>query len=510
MLRPLALFAVLLCASDLAAGGPPPDRVASPARRPNVVLIVADDLGWNDVGFHGSEIETPHIDRLAREGVVLERFYTAPMCTPTRAALLSGRSPVQLGLWTSVLQPWDRHGLPGDEYTLARRFRDSGYQTAMIGKWHLGHARSEYLPNLHGFHSFFGSLGGALDYYTHSRGNALFQFEHDLQRDGTPAHEEGYLTRLYAEEAVAYIRNREPGRPFFLYLPHQAVHSPNQAPAEHVAKYSHLRGARRVHAAMVDALDQAVGAVLEVLDEECLTDDTLVFFTSDNGGDASFGGDNAPLAGGKNSVFEGGIRVPAVFRWPRKLPAGRVSGQLARDFDLYATLEVAANLRPLRAPGESMNLWPMLQGAPPRNDRTFFFAFGALQRAVIDGDWKLIRRIGAGLVVTTSLYDLSRDPYEQRDVADERPELVARLVDELDRNEALQPRDVGFLPMPPDWHARDEYSDYLEDPEVLAAHLDSREPQAPWPPGAGRRTGCRPPSTRTTHAAGRVATRLEF
>jgi arylsulfatase A-like enzyme len=446
------------------------------------VLILADDLGWRDVGFHDGGAETPNLDRLAASGVVLDRFYTSPVCTPTRAALLSGRSPVHFGLLYFVLPPWSSLGLPGSELTIAERFQAAGYQTAMVGKWHLGHTRSEFHPNLQGFDSFFGSVIGGMDYYTHSS-----DMGHDLQRDGAPVHSKEYLTTLQGAEAARYIRERDEGRPFFLYLAFDAPHTPNMAPAALVKKYSaRLHGAGvSVHAAMVEEMDRAVGRVLDALGGEGLLENTIVLFLSDNGGDLSFGAVNDPLRGEKGTVFEGGIRVPAILSYPGRLRAGAVSGQFMRDQDVFATLEAAAGLSPPLAPSESVDLFEVLEGAPERPHPPMFFAVNRpdnaarqYQKAVIEDGRKLI--VVANLtargfrVQERLLYDLRRDPSEQLDLARSHPAEVAELEAKLAAWESLHPE--GGLTIrsnraaPAGWVARDDYTAYLSDPEVLAGH----------------------------------------
>ena len=303
---------------------------AAIAASPNVVIILADDLGTADVGFRGSEIQTPNIDRLAREGTQFDRFYSFPVCSPTRSALMTGRSPMRLGVAYSVIRPWLSYGLPAEEHLMPETFRAAGYQTAMAGKWHLGHSQARFLPHRRGFDEAYGHLNGAIDYYTHVRDGGL-----DWQRNGRSVREEGYTTDLLAAEAVRQIRGRDKGRPFFLYLAFNAPHTPLQAPQALIDKYARIPDQRRrTFAAMVDAMDSGVGRVLGALDDEGIAGSTIVLFFSDNGGPTNQGARNTPLRGAKATTFEGGIRVPAVLRWPGQVRQGEKSKQVFTAMDV--------------------------------------------------------------------------------------------------------------------------------------------------------------------------------
>ncbi len=408
---------------------------AEDAKLPNVVILLADDLGWADVGYHGGVIETPSIDRLAREGVRLDRFYAAPICSPTRAGLMTGRDPLALGIAYDQIHPWYNAGLAPETVTIAEAFRDAGYQTALVGKWHLGHTLETQLPNAQGFEHFWGHLHTNTDFYTHEREGAL-----DLQEDGESVREPGvYLTHLEAREAVRFLRERDRERPFLLYVPFTAPHSPMQAPAETIEKYAALPMAnnRRVYAAMVDEMDVAIGRILDTLDAEGLADDTIVLFLSDNGGSNVFGGVNTPLRGQKGQTFEGGIRVPAVIRWPTKLAAGAVFAQMTTVMDVFPTLASAAGVP--ATPNDAFdgqNLWPAIADGRevPRNAPIAFASEipipGLIHLAVFDGNLKLVQIVREGQTetkVTSLLFDIEADPNEERDLAAERPEDVARL-----------------------------------------------------------------------------------
>ena len=271
----LLLRTVILCV--IIMGG------ANGQGQPNVIIMVADDLGWNDVGYHGGDIETPSLDRLASEGIQLDRFYTTPICSPTRAALMTGRNPMRLGVGYGVILPWDNIGVHPDERFLPESFLDAGYQTAMVGKWHLGHAQQSYHPNERGFEHFYGHLHTEVGYYppfANSGGK-------DFQQNGVTINDDGYETYLLADEASRYIRERDPDKPFFLYLPFLAPHTPLDAPRELQEKYQGINtdlaparsqqtdgtrtiakltgreSARPMYAAVVDAMDQSIGKVLD-------------------------------------------------------------------------------------------------------------------------------------------------------------------------------------------------------------------------------------------------------
>ena len=460
-----------------------PDAPPRDLPGPNVVLIVADDLGWGDVGYHGSEIDTPNLDALARNGVQLDRFYTAPICTPTRAAIVTGRSPIHFGL-NSVVRPWTRHGLSASEYTIGERFRDAGYQTAFVGKWHLGHYRSEYFPNLQGFDRFYGTLIGFISYFTHTNFDQ-YRFL-DWIRDGRDVVERGYATTLLGAEAVRFIEERDRTTPFFLLLAFNAPHQPKHATLLLRAKYAlkGLSGERRNHAAQVDAMDRSIGGVMETLASEGIDRDTVVMFLSDNGARLNQGGDNGPFRGEKGTTLEGGIRVPALLRWTGTLPEGGTSTQRMRDRDVFPTLEAAAGLA-RRAPRGSLDAWPILLGAREQQREPFFFRVdvanpGTAQanRAVIDGKWKLLTRdqSASGGRRYFDLYDIEADPGEEDDMAKRFPAIVEDLEKKLAAWEDLYPPDgLRRSSAPPaGWKPpSDSILELIEDPEVLEAALGS-------------------------------------
>lgn len=476
-------------------------------RPPNIVILLADDLGWNDVGYHGAPIETPHIDDLAREGVELDRFYSQPICTPTRAALLTGRSPLRSGLVFGVVRPWDYFGLPTRERLLSETLREAGYQTAIVGKWHLGHAHVAQTPNRRGFDHFYGHLLGELDYYAHSEAGGL-----DWQRNGVSLREAGYTTDLIGAEAARVIASRDPSKPLFLYVPFNAPHSPMQAPKALVERYAKLSSEpnlrahrafiesvatrlgipveaaakildpsgdapRAVFAAMVHSLDLAIGRILGALDEAGIADDTLVLFFSDNGGHISLGASNAPLRGEKSTVFEGGIRVPAAVRWPKGLRGGRKVVQSIAVQDVFPTLVAAAGVASEGALAlDGVDRWPQIQGAEPVAPGEIFFGVNGVvgrQEALRLDRWKLVRTIGfEGDPTKLMLFDVENDPLEQSDRASREPDRVADLTKRLDRWVALYPPGgaQGVHWPHPGWIPPADYNAALRRDDAAGAH----------------------------------------
>jgi len=274
----VARLAAFLGTVALTAVSPVSAQQSSP--RPHIIYIVADDLGWKDVGFHGSEIRTPNIDKLAQNGARLEQFYVQPMCTPTRAALLTGRYPFRYGLQTAVIPTPSKYGLPTDEWLLPQALKEAGYNTLMVGKWHLGHSDRKYWPRQRGFDYHYGSMVGEVDYFTHASANVK-----DWFRNNQPVKETGYVTKLWGNDAVAQINAHDPKTPLFLYLAFTAPHAPYQAPKEYLAKYKNIEDpTRRAYAAMITAMDDEIGNVVAALEKRGMRDNTLIVFMSDNGG----------------------------------------------------------------------------------------------------------------------------------------------------------------------------------------------------------------------------------
>jgi arylsulfatase A-like enzyme len=469
-------FALVLLASSVSA---------APSET-NVVIFLADDLGWADVGYRGSEIETPAIDRLAREGVRLEHFYATPICSPTRSALVTGRDPLELGIAYDQIHPWYNAGLPPDAYTIADAFRAAGYQTGIVGKWHLGHTQAHQLPSAHGFDHFHGHLHTNTDYYEHRREGG-----HDLQENGTSVFEpKTYLTHIQEREAVRFIRERDKSRPFLLYVPFTAPHSPMQAPQEVIDRYQHLpaKNFRRIYAAMVQVMDEAVAGVLATLDAEGIAAETIVLFFSDNGGFLPYGADNRPLRGQKRQTFEGGIRVPAVIHWPGKLSAGGELDATTSVMDVFPTLAAAAGV-PLD-PGaafDGRNMWPAIsKSRPPESRPPLFFVSeipipGLIHLAVIDGPWKLVQIVREGQTETTVrslLFRIRDDPNEEKDLAAEHPELVNRLASEIRAWRSQHPMagTRGTLVPHPGWVAAKDWAAAVQPARLLQPHWKNELP----------------------------------
>ena len=412
----------------------------SAAPRPNVVFLLADDLGSYDVGWRGSDIQTPNLDKLALSGMRLEQFYVQPVCSPTRAALMTGRYPFRHGLQVGVVRPWAQYGLPLEERTLPQALAEAGYETAIAGKWHLGHFRPEYLPTRRGFQHQYGHYNGALDYFTHIRDGGF-----DWHRDDRENHDPGYSTHLIAREAVRRIQERDKTKPLFLYVPFNAVHAPHQVPDRYTEPYSARAGNRRTYAGMVAALDEAVGQIAAAVAEQELTDNTLFIFASDNGGpNPGRLTNNGPLRAGKGTVYEGGVRVCAFATWPGKIATGGVLNAPAHMVDWYPTLlRLAGAATEQKLPVDGRDLWPLLAGEKETADeREIVINAAPRGGAIRTGNWKLVLNGGAksgdgdetddvasdkSSPVNVELFDLSSDPGEAQNLAATRPEVVKRL-----------------------------------------------------------------------------------
>lgn len=411
------------------------EEVAEDDGFPNVILIVADDLGWADVGYHGSSIETPHIDSIIAEGIQIERFYATPLCGPTRKGLYTGRSPVSLGVINNPRPNNESQSVPLEEHLISESFKEAGYQTWMIGKWHLGGSTDErYLPNSRGFDHFYGFEGASIDSYSH---HGWHEGEVDWQRNGETLDQEGYSTDLLTDEIVnTLIPGRALDKPFFLTVAYNAVHTPLLGPEDLVEKYAAIFPQdedRQTYAAMAERMDFNIGRILGALEDAEIDKTTLVFFISDNGGNTRSGGaSNSPLRGWKGQVFEGGVRVAAGVRWPGVLPAGTISNQFMSVLDLLPTVAAAVGIEvqndKIQHPLDGRNLWEELKGEAairPPEEYLVIGSDGAI--ALFDKEWKLIKR-----PEDTMLFEIEQSPDETEDVADLYPDIVEAMSERIE------------------------------------------------------------------------------
>ena len=428
-----------------------PGHAADSPERPHILLILADDLGWRDVGYHGSEIRTPNIDRIAHEGIELDRFYAQPSCSPTRAGLMTGKSPLRVGIDRPISKN-ERRGLPRDETILPQHLARLGYQPLMVGKWHLGHYTPDLFPQARGFEHFYGHVTGGIGYWDHNHGGG-----HDWQRNGETIRETGYTTRLIADEALRLLENRDVERPLFLFASFNAPHLPNEAPAETIEQYAFIEDeGRRIHAAMVSELDRAIGRLLADFERRGMLDNTLVLFASDNGGSVRaafpkpltraidsmvwlFGrplpiagleflaanvndgrSDNAPLKRGKGSVAEGGSRVPAAIWWPGRLDGGTHHGFMTVSDVLPTLMDAVGGGEGIPDDLNGRSQWGALRGEP-ESETPDYVTSGLEGIALYRTPWKLIDPDAP------RLYQIYDDPLEEHDLAADRPEIVEEL-----------------------------------------------------------------------------------
>jgi len=409
--------------------------VAVAANRPHILFIVADDLGWKDVGFHGSDIKTPNLDKLAAGGTKLEQFYAQPMCTPTRASLMTGRYPLRYGLQTGVIPSAHIYGLPTDEWLLPQALKEAGYKTAIVGKWHLGHADRKYWPRQRGFDHQYGPLIGEIDYFTHQQHGVV-----DWYRNNKVVKETGYSTTLLGNDAVSLVNAHGATKPLYLYLAFNAAHTPYQAPPEAMGPYQHIADpSRRAYAASITAMDHQIGRVLAALERKKMLDNTLVVFMSDNGGthNPMFAGegdmskikipcDNGPYRDGKGSLYEGGTRVAALANWPGRIKAGGVVEQMIHAVDWYPTLiGLAGGHTGKSKPLDGLNVWSTVSEGQPSPRTEVVYNVEPFRAAVRQGDWKLVWQ--TLLPATVELYNIAQDPSEKTNLAVQNPDKVAAL-----------------------------------------------------------------------------------
>ena len=405
---------------------------SAPAQtKPNVVLIMTDDMGYADIGSYGAaDIKTPNIDSLARDGVKLTDFYSnGVLCSPTRAGLISGRYQQRYGVEIALPNaglPGSERGLRASRFSLPRLLKDNGYATALVGKWHLGYT-PDMSPGAHGFEYFFGLKSGFHDYYQHTSGDG----KPDLWENDRPIQQQGYMTDLITERAVKFI-DQHAGGPFFIDIAFNAPHWPYQVPdkpsvapgnGRHLMPNEPGTSTRAEYVAMLERVDRGVGEVLRTLDQRGLAANTIVIFTNDNGGE--WLANNAPLFNRKLTVWEGGIRVPAIVRWPGHIRPGSVSGQVGITMDLTASILAATNTAvPAEAGHEGINLFPTLEGRAPELARTLFWRsnLGRSQKAIRSGDWKLV--IDGS---HTMVFNVRTDAGERNELANRRQDIAQKL-----------------------------------------------------------------------------------
>ncbi len=446
--RRLSVGAAMAAATLVAACGSGTETDAGrrpeiPARpRPNIVVIMADDLGYGDLSAYDGWIETPALDAMASEGVRFTDFHSSgAVCSPTRAGFLTGRYQQRAGIPNVIYAnpAWNRHhGLQPRETTIAELLGAEGYATGIVGKWHLGY-RVQTNPLRHGFDVFHGYVSGNVDYFSHVDGFG----NHDWWDGESNREEPGYVTHLINDHAVAFMEEQATAdRPFFLYVAHEAPHFPYQGPddaafrvvGERIPEMREPEQIRRAYREMVEEMDTGIGAILDTLRRLELAERTFVFFLSDNGATAA--GSNGPLRGFKTSLWEGGHRVPAIAWWPGVIGAAATTGAVMTSIDLAATvLDVADVLLPQDRPLDGVSLLPHLLGGAAPDDRPLFWAYQQARRpveqlAMRHGPWKLIVNGPDGPEV--ALYDLDEDPGETTNLAADEPERVAAMGDALD------------------------------------------------------------------------------
>ncbi|MBA2113573.1 sulfatase-like hydrolase/transferase [Bremerella alba] len=455
-------------------------RAATPDLLPNIVVILADDLGWNSVGYQNKEFLTPHIDSLVASGITLNRFYVAPMCSPTRAGVLTGRYPIRFGCARAVIPPYRDFGLPTSEVTLAEMLSTLGYENrGIFGKWHLGHRRAKWHPLAQGFTHFHGHYNGAIDYFDLSRDDVR-----DWHVGYDALDEKGYATDLIADAAAKWIKQSAASdAPYFCYVPFNAPHSPFQAPDDAIELYGNLSEVtgrdnkhREIYKAMIGRMDEGIGRILDSVEASGESENTVVWFFSDNGGVGKLRGINKPLKGSKLTVFEGGIRVPACVRWPAKIAAGRSTEVVCGYIDILPTLVAVAGgqcANFTEKPIDGIDLTSVLEEPGSTVVSRPWFSYhgqsgpSSEHLAIIDKGWKLVvngpqltdvsqLRKGAHLI---RLFHLEQDLNETNNLAREKPKKVNQLAEQLVDHRALQPPDAvlpygigqaGFVP-PPLW-----------------------------------------------------------
>jgi arylsulfatase B len=428
--------------------------------RPNIVIIIADDLGWANVGYHGSPIRTPNLDRLAKEGLELNRFYATPISSPTRAALLTGRYPSRFGIRENVIPPWRDFGLDPNEEILPEMLEKAGYTNrALIGKWHLGHSRKIYHPLSNGYTRFYGHLNGAIDYFTHHR-----EGQPDWHNDWEPSRDEGYSTDLIAGEAVQCINRYAGAAPFFLHVAFNAPHEPLQAKPEDIALYTddinRLKGRKRkeaLYAAMVTCMDRGIGEILDALEKNNARQNTLILFFSDNGAPAAGGGSNRPLRGDKHQEWDGGLRTAALLSFPAAFKGSRSVEQVIGVVDIMPTIRGLLEIGETPArPFDGIDVSDILRGKKETLERDLYLGCGAIvnntYKLILPGKNRNMQLDGDFL----SCYP--EDPYEAVDASARHKREAARLRTLAEQFDAIQPP----VKLPPYGEGRETFTPPFE------------------------------------------------
>jgi arylsulfatase A-like enzyme len=436
------------------------------AAPPHIIFILADDLGYADVGFHGGEIRTPHLDRLAAAGARLDAFYGMPVCTPSRCALMTGRYPIRYGRQANVLRPGQKVGLSLDEKLPPQVLREAGYSTAHIGKWHLGEFDAAYWPTRRGFdHTYSFRANVKLKSHHHVATGAM-------QRDDQPCDDEGWVAGLHTQEAVRRIEQRDPAKPLFLYVAYNLPHNPVECPPEYSQPYAHLGASRGGYAGMVAQMDEGVGRIVAAVEKAGMRENTLFIFASDNGG-LTVKGDlarNTTFRGGKGSLYEGGVRVAAFATWDAHITLGTIVNEPLHMVDWLPTLaRLAGATTAFTNPLDGRDIWPVITASKPSPHEHLLLNTIARSGAVRVGDWKLVRngqtttaddetetaspkkltreekqakrRAARNAPDVIELFNLATDPTESKNLANDHPDKVRELTAKLDQfaQEAVPP-----------------------------------------------------------------------
>ncbi len=400
---------------------------------PNIVFILVDDVGWNDVGYNGSEISTPNIDALAASGVKLNRSYVFPICSPTRAALMTGQNPLKYG----VDSPMALDGtLPLNLTLLPEHLKSAGYETWLVGKWHLGHKERASRPNERGFDHSYGFLNGWVDHYTHVFNGGL-----DWQRNGVTVREEGHATALLTKEAIGLLKDHNEENPFFLYMAYNAPHTPLQLIEGVTKTYPEIKDMdRRVYAEMMTDLDMHIGRLIAELDTQGVLDNTLIIFMSDNGGDREgLGSDNTPLRGGKGRGFDGGLRTPAFVSWQGKLDGNQTLDEPVFIQNWAPTLLDVAGVDFTEAKFDGASHWPLITGQTKTAAPEFVAMGMPRSRAVMSWPYKYVDHTPRFTTDrSTYLFNVKDDPNETTDIKDNYPDIIADMVDHLTQYEGIE------------------------------------------------------------------------